>query len=305
MWCRFLRRLHSGGPKLAPNVSPLTFWSSRLEHVRKKEGYIVDMDGVLTRGNQLIPGADLFLDWIQNSNKRFVFLTNSSDKSPVMIREKFKRLGVSIPAEAFFTSAMATAQFLANQNPAAKAFVIGEPILKLELQKQGFMMDDVNPDYVVIGETPYYTTTQINHATNLVYLGAKLIGTNRDVYDPVENGHIIPSVGAWISVIEKATGVTGYFVGKPNPLMIRTALSQLDLQSKDCAVIGDRMDTDIIAGVESMIDTILVLSGVTRMQDLEGQNSNKWSWCPYLVLDDVGAIVPPSYTLLTHKQPEQ
>jgi len=147
---------------------------------------------------------------------------------------------------------------------------------------------------VIIGETTQYTKAQINLATNLVHSGAKLIGTNRDLYDPIENGDIVPSTGAWISVIEKATGINGYFVGKPNPLMIRTALGKLGLQSKDCAVIGDRMDTDIIAGIESTIDTILVLSGVTKITDLERKNANKWSWCPYLVLDCVGEIVPPS-----------
>jgi len=118
------------------NVSPLSLWSSRLESIRNKSGYIVDMDGVLTRGNQLVPGADKFLDWIQKSKKKYLFLTNSSDKSPQMIKEKFQRLGVSVPAETFFTSAMATAEFVANQTPNGKAFVIGEPILKLELEKK-------------------------------------------------------------------------------------------------------------------------------------------------------------------------
>jgi len=156
------------------------------------------------------------------------------------------------------------------------------------------LLDDINPDYVIMGESHYYSKKQINLAINLVHSGAKLIGTNKDVYDAVENGDIEPSTGAWISVIEKATGIEGYFVCKPNPLMIRTALNRLGLQSIDCAVIGDRMDTDIIAGVESTIDTVLVLSGVTKMHELEGKNANRWSWSPFLILDHVGCIIPPN-----------
>eukprot|EP01124_Arcella_intermedia_P013808 TRINITY_DN20198_c0_g1_i1.p1 TRINITY_DN20198_c0_g1~~TRINITY_DN20198_c0_g1_i1.p1 ORF type:complete len:296 (-),score=63.69 TRINITY_DN20198_c0_g1_i1:32-787(-) len=250
------------------------------------------MDGVLTRGNQLIPGADKFLSWIQSTDKKFLFLTNSSDKSPEMIQQKFHRLGVKIPAEAFFTSAMATAAFISTQKPGAKAFVIGEQILKDELMRRGVIMDDRNPDYVIMGETKNYSKKLINLATNLVHSGAKLIGTNKDVFDPVENSDIEPSTGAWISVIEKSTGVNGYFVGKPNPLMVKTALSRLGLTTQECAVIGDRMDTDIIAGVESMIDTVLVLSGVTKMHELEGKTANTWSWYPFLVIDHVGCIPP-------------
>jgi len=276
-------------------VSPLTFWAQRLETITNKAGFIVDMDGVLTRGNELIPGASLFLDWLQNCDKKFLFLTNSSDKSPSMIQEKFFKLGVKIPAEAFFTSAMATAEFIASQKPSAKAYIIGESILKNELSNKGIELDDINPDYVVIGETHSYSKKQINLATNLVHSGAKLIGTNKDVFDPIENGDIQPSTGAWISVIEKATGVDGYFVGKPNPLMVRTALNKIGLHTKDCCVVGDRMDTDIIAGVEATIDTVLVLSGVTKMTELEGKNANRWSWTPYLILDHVGCIVPKDY----------
>eukprot|EP01123_Difflugia_compressa_P011344 TRINITY_DN4499_c0_g1_i1.p1 TRINITY_DN4499_c0_g1~~TRINITY_DN4499_c0_g1_i1.p1 ORF type:complete len:321 (+),score=43.60 TRINITY_DN4499_c0_g1_i1:98-1060(+) len=271
---------------------PLTLWSERLETVRNKLGYIVDMDGVLTRGNELIPGAADFLNWLRKGHKQYLFLTNSSDKSPQMIRQKFLNLGVEISAEAFFTSAMATADFVYSQKPDASAFVIGEPILKEELVKKGIKISEEQPDYVIMGETKHYDKRDITLASNLVHFGSKLIGTNKDLYDAIENGNIEPSTGSWISVIEKATKVEAYFVGKPNPLMARTALNRLGLHTKDCAVIGDRMDTDIIAGVESMIDTVLVLSGVTKLHELEGKNTNRWAWTPYIILDHVGCLLP-------------
>ncbi len=249
-----------------------------------KRGVICDMDGVIYHGNHLLPGASDFVSWLQTRELRFLFLTNSSERSPRELREKLRRLGIDVEESHFYTSAMATASFLASQKPGGSAYVIGQPGLTNALYESGFSMNDVNPDYVVVGETPSYTYETIKKAVRLVCNGARLIGTNPDLTGPDESG-VIPACGSLLAPIELATGRKAYFVGKPNPLMMRTGLQRLGCHREEAVIIGDRMDTDIIAGIESGIETILVLSGVTRREDLSA-----FAYGPDVVLAGVGDV---------------
>ena len=233
-----------------------------MEELRTKKGFICDMDGVLYHGNQLLAGAADFIEWLKSENKRFLFLTNSSERSPRELRQKLGRMGVDVDESHFYTSALATASFLSVQSPGCSAYVIGEPGLVNALYEAGITMNDVNPDYVVVGDTRNYNFENIQRAIRFIFKGAKLIGTNPDNTNPLETG-MAPATGALVSPIEITTGKRAYFVGKPNPLMMRTGLRLLGCRSEDVAIIGDRMDTDIIAGIESEIDTVLVLSGVS------------------------------------------
>jgi len=232
-----------------------------------KKGYICDMDGVIYHGDRLVDGAKEFVDWLKNQNKSFLFLTNSSAKSPKELKQKLARLGIDVDAEHFITSAQATASFLASQNPNVGVFVIGESGLINALHDAGFYIDQVNPMYVVVGESRTYNFEQIETAVHLVLAGAKLIGTNSDLTGPSEKG-IVPACRALVAPIEMATGRHAYFIGKPNPLMMRHAIKKIGCKLEDTLIIGDRMDTDIIAGIESDIETALVLSGITRREDL-------------------------------------
>lgn len=251
----------------------------------KKRGILCDMDGVIYHGNVLLPGAREFVAGVTGRGLRFLFLTNSSERLPRELREKLLRLGVDADETCFYSSAMATAAFLASQHPGGSAYVIGQPGLINALYAAGFSMNDVNPDYVVVGETPNYTYETMKKAVHLVGKGAKLIGTNPDIAGPAENG-IIPACGALVAPIELVTGVKAYFVGKPNPLMMRTALARLGCGPEDALIIGDRMDTDIIAGIESGIETVLVLSGVTARGYL-----SRFAYGPDHVLDNVGQVL--------------
>ena len=226
---------------------------------------------------------------MKSENKKFLFLTNSSERSPKELEQKLKRLGLDVDESHFYTSALATASFLASQCPGGSAFVIGEAGLINALYDAGFSMNDINPDYVVVGETRSYSYERIERAVFLVQKGAKLIGTNPDLTGPSEKG-IVPATRALISPIEMATGKQAYFVGKPNPLMMRVGLKRLGCRSEDTVIIGDRMDTDIIAGIESEIDTVLVLSGVTNMD-----NINNFPYSPKYILNGVGDIVNGIY----------
>lgn len=255
-----------------------------IETIRGKSAFICDMDGVIYHGNRLLPGVREFVDWLKAEGKDFLFLTNSSERSPKELREKLLRLGVDVEEEHFYTSALATGTFLSAQQPKGSCYVIGEAGLINALYDAGFSMNNVNPDYVVVGESHSYTYETLAQAINLVRRGAKLIGTNPDVTGPKEDG-IVPGTGALIAPIEMATGSKAYFVGKPNPLMMRQALKTVGHQREDTVIIGDRMDTDIIAGIESEIDTVLVLSGVTNEADI-----STFAYTPDLVLPGVGAI---------------
>jgi NagD protein len=257
-----------------------------IDNLREKEAFICDMDGVIYHGNRLLPGVHEFLDWVRANSKKFLFLTNSSERSPRELREKMLRLGVNVREEHFYTSALATAQFLAQQDPNGSAFVIGEAGLTNALYDVGYSMNDSDPDYVVMGGTSDYNYHKIEHAVSLVLKGAKLIGTNPDLTGPTERG-ISPATGALIAPIELATEAKAYFVGKPNPLMMRHALKKLSCKREETAIVGDRMDTDIIAGVESEITTVLVLTGVTSRGDLR-----RFAYRPDHVLDGIGDIVP-------------
>jgi NagD protein len=251
-----------------------------------KKAFVCDMDGVIYHGNRLLPGAAEFVAWLQKSNKRFLFLTNSSERGPRELRQKLLRLGLDVGEEHFYTSALATAAFLSAQIPGGSAYVIGEAGLTTALYEKGFSITDISPDYVVVGETRTYSYEKIEHAVHLVRDGARLIGTNPDMTGPTEQG-IVPATGALIAPIELATHAKAYFVGKPNPLMMRHALKKLGCRREETVIVGDRMDTDIIAGIESEIETVLVLSGVTREEDLQ-----QFAYRPHHVLTGIGELVP-------------
>jgi NagD protein len=238
-----------------------------LEQIRAKKAFIIDMDGVIYHGNRLLKGAAEFVDWLNDNGKAFLFLTNSSERSPLELAQKLSRLGIDVDPEHFYTSALATASFLASQRRGGSAYVIGEPGLIQALYDQGFTMNNVNPDFVVMGEGRGYNLESIERAVKLVMGGARLIGTNPDLSGPSEGG-IVPACGALVAPVELAAGAKAYFVGKPNPLMMRHGLRRLNSQREDTVIIGDRMDTDIVAGVESEIETVLVLSGVTALNDV-------------------------------------
>jgi len=248
------------------------------------KAFIIDMDGVIYHGNRLLRGAAELVAWLRAKGKRFLFLTNSSERSPAELSQKLARLGIEVEAEHFYTSALATAGFLTSQKPGGSAYVIGEPGLINALYDSGYTMNNVNPDYVVFGESRGYGLEAIERAVNLVLGGARLVGTNPDLNGPSETG-IVPACGALIAPIELAAGRKAYFVGKPNPLMMRHALRRLGATREETAIIGDRMDTDIIAGIEADIETILVLSGVTTREEL-----GDFSYSPRHVLEGVFEI---------------
>lgn len=235
--------------------------------LRDKKGFICDMDGVIYHGDRLVDGAKDFVNWLKKEGKRFLFLTNSSGSSPKELRQRLSHMGIKVSEKHFMTSALATASFLAGQRPGAGVFVIGEPGLVNALYDAGFYIDNVNPDYVVVGETRTYNFEQIERAILLVLSGARLIGTNPDLTGPAEKG-VVPACRSLISPIELATGRKAYFIGKPNPLMMRHAIKKIQCRREETLIIGDRMDTDIIAGIESEIETVLVLSGITKREDL-------------------------------------
>ena len=257
-----------------------------IQAIRNKKGFIIDMDGVIYHGNKVLPGAKDFVDWLSKEKKNFLFLTNASDKTPKELQEKMARLGIKVDKTVFYTSALATAMFLNSQKPKGSAFIVGEAGLINALYNVGYTMNNVDPDYVIIGGTSTYTYDAIERAVNLVLKGAKLIGTNPDVTGPIEGG-IAPATKALISPIEMATGKTAYFVGKPNPLMMRNALKKINVQREDAIIIGDRMDTDIIAGIESEIDTALVLSGISSEDTIRD-----FPYCPKHILNGVIDIAP-------------
>lgn len=259
---------------------------SAVQAIRNKKGFIIDMDGVIYHGNMVLPGAREFVEWLTREKKNFLFLTNASDKTPKELQEKLARLGIKVEKTVFYTSALATAMFLQSQKPRGSAFIVGEAGLINALYNVGYTMNNVDPDYVVIGGTSSYTYDAIEKAVNLVIRGAKLIGTNPDITGPIEGG-IAPATKALISPIEMASGKTAYFIGKPNPLMMRNALKKINVKREDSVIIGDRMDTDIIAGIESEIDTVLVLSGISTQKTI-----SDFPYFPKYVLNGVVDIAP-------------
>lgn len=243
------------------------------------------MDGVLVHENSALPGAtDLLNRWVDTS-RRFLVLTNNSIFTPRDLSARLEASGITVPEENLWTSALATADFLANQHPGAKLFVIGEAGLTTALHAAGFIMTDTNPDYVVLGETRTYSFEAITAAIRHIERGAKFIATNPDATGPSPEGSL-PATGAVAALITAATGRHPYIVGKPNPMMFRSALNKIEAHSETTAMIGDRMNTDIIAGMEAGLFTILVLTGITTRADLE-----RYPYRPSLVLDGVHELV--------------
>ncbi|MBO7175684.1 MAG: HAD family hydrolase, partial [Spirochaetaceae bacterium] len=233
----------------------------------------------------ILPGVADFISWLQRTGKEFLFLTNNSGSTPKELQQKLARMGLDVPEKHFYTSALATAAFLKEQSPGCSVYAIGEAGLFNALYDAGITMNDVNPDYVVMGEGKSYSLDSLTKATNLVLNGARLIGANSDVSGPIENG-ITPACRALVAPIEMATGTQAYFCGKPNPLMMRTGLKLLGCHSGEAVMVGDRMDTDVISGLESGMSTVLVLSGVSTMDTLK-----TYAYRPTVVLDGVGDIV--------------
>ena len=257
---------------------------SDLNILRSKKGFICDMDGVIYRGNTLLPGVKEFVAWLEQNGKRFLFLTNSSERSPKELRQKLLRMGLDVGEEHFYTSALATASFLARQMPGCTAYVIGAPGLVNALYDRGITMNDVDPDYVIVGESATYNYEMISRAVSLVMKGARLIATNSDLTGPAESG-LVPACRALVAPVELVTGKKAYFMGKPNPLMMRTGLQMLGVHSEEAVMVGDRMDTDVIAGTESGLTTVLVLSGCTSREEVDD-----YPYRPSYILNGVGDI---------------
>ena len=255
------------------------------EKLKNKTAFISDMDGVIYHGNHLLPGAAEFIRFLEERELKYLFLTNSSERTPRELAEKLARLGVRVAPEHFYTSALATADFLSRQKPGCSVFAVGEAGLLHALYEKDISMNDIDPDYVVIGETRTYSFERLEKAVRLVLKGAKLIGTNPDLTGPTEHG-IVPATGALISPIELSTGKHAYFIGKPNPFMMRRAVKYLNAMSSETVIIGDRMDTDIIAGVEAEVDTVLVLSGVTKQDEI-----GRFAYTPKYVMSGLDELV--------------
>ena len=249
-----------------------------------KKGFICDMDGVIYHGNRALPGTSEFIDWLKREKKEYLFLTNNSGYTPKELQQKLARMGLDVSEEHFYTSALATASFLKEQAPGCSAYVIGEAGLFNALYDAGITMNDVNPDYVIVGEGKSYSLDTLTKAVNLVRNGANLIGANSDISGPIESG-IAPACRALVAPIELATGKKAYFCGKPNPLMMRTGLNILGCHSAEAVMVGDRMDTDVISGMECGMSTVLVLSGVTNQETIP-----TFAYRPTVVLEGVGNI---------------
>jgi NagD protein len=250
------------------------------------KNYLIDMDGVLINGPTIIPGADLFLERLRARHAEYLVLTNNPLYTTRDLAHRLQSIGLDIPAERIFTSAMATARFLQSQRPGGTAFVIGESGLTEAIHSVGYVLTDRNPDYVVLGETFSYNLELVTKALRLVVGGVRFIATNPDPVGPAEGG-LVPACGAMAALIERASGVSPFFIGKPNPLMMRSALNYLGVHSENTLMVGDRMDTDIIAGVESGMETALVLSGVTRQAEV-----NRYPYLPTRIVESVADLQP-------------
>jgi len=250
------------------------------------KSYLIDMDGVLVSGRTIVPGADRFIARLKARGAEYLVLTNNSLYTPGDLAHRLQTIGLDVPPERIFTSGLATARFLQSQKPAGTAFVIGESGLTEAIHGIGYIITDLSPAYVVLGETNFYNRELITKAARLVAAGAHFIATNPDPAGPGEGG-LVPACGAMAALIETASGVSPFFVGKPNPLMMRMALNYLDVHSEDTVMVGDRMDTDIVSGVESGMETILVLSGVTRREDVA-----RYPYQPTRIVESVAEIEP-------------
>ncbi|HWE14429.1 MAG TPA: HAD-IIA family hydrolase [Solirubrobacteraceae bacterium] len=235
---------------------------------REIHAWLMDMDGVLVHEEHAIPGADKFVGRLRALGKPFLVLTNNSIYTRRDLAARLRSGGIDVPEDAIWTSALATARFLEDQRPAGSAFVIGEAGLTTALHNAGYTLTERQPDYVVLGETRTYSFERITHAIRLIDRGARFIASNPDATGPSVDGPL-PATGSVAALISRATGVKPYFIGKPNPLMMRSALNAIDAHSETAAMVGDRMDTDVVSGLEAGMETILVLTGVTTRDDAE------------------------------------
>ncbi len=252
-----------------------------------KTNYLIDMDGVLVSGNTLIPGADRFIEKLRSIRAKFLVLTNNSRYTPRDLAHNLQSIGLDIPEKLIFTSAMATARFLDSQRPKSTAYVIGDSGLTSAIHDIGYIITEHNPVYVVLGETINYNLENLTKAIRLVAAGSHFIATNPDVSGPSEEG-MVPGCGAVAALIQRATSVNPTFIGKPNPFMMRAALNYLGVHSENTMIIGDRMDTDIVAGVQSGMETVLVLSGITRMEEV-----GRFAYVPGKILNSIADLELP------------
>jgi NagD protein len=247
--------------------------------------WLTDMDGVLVREGQALPGAADFLRRLVEKERRFLVLTNNSIFTPRDLSARLVRSGLIVPEESIWTSALATAAFLADQLPGGSAYCIGEAGLTTALYEAGYTLTDTDPDYVVLGETRTYSFESITRAIRLIDNGARFIATNPDVTGPSPEGPL-PATGSVAAMITRATGADPYFVGKPNPMMFRSAMNRINAHSESTTMVGDRMDTDVVAGIEAGLETILVLTGSTRQSDV-----SRFPFRPSRVLDSIADVV--------------
>jgi NagD protein len=243
------------------------------------------MDGVLVREEQAVPGAAEFLQRLVEKKRRFLVLTNNSIYTPRDLSARLARSGLTVPEDAIWTSALATATFVSDQLPGGSAYVIGEAGMTTALHEVGYTLTDIEPDFVVLAETRTYSFTAITKAIRLILGGARFIATNPDVTGPSTEGPL-PATGSVAAMITKATGHEPYFVGKPNPMMFRSAMNRIEAHSENTMMVGDRMDTDVVAGIEAGLDTILVLTGSTTVEDIE-----KYPFRPGRVLPSIAEAI--------------
>jgi NagD protein len=248
-------------------------------------GFLIDMDGVIYRGNELISGAAEFVARLRKANVPFLFLTNNSQRTRRDMVTKLQRMGIDIEERHLFTSAMATARFLAAQKPGGTAFVLGEGGLLQALHQHGFAIVDYSPDFVVVGEGRTFTLEMLDQATKLVLGGARLIATNLDPNCPTQDGGMRAGCGAIVAMIEVATGRQAFSVGKPSAIMLRAARKELGLRTEEVTMIGDMMTTDVLGGVQSGYHTVLVLSGGTRTEDVE-----KYAFRPDRIVNSIAEL---------------
>ena len=253
-----------------------------------KFGMLIDMDGVVYRGSQLIPGADQFIDALKTQRIPFLFLTNNSQRTRRDVATKLGRMGVDVDERHIFTCAMATARFLAKKKPYGTAYVIGEGGLLQALHRNGYSIVDSDPDFVVVGEGRTITLDTLEHAVNMIMGGAKLIATNLDPNCPTKTG-TRPGCGATVSYLETVTGKKAFSVGKPSPIMMRAARKELNLATSQTIMIGDTMETDILGGVQMGYRTILTLTGSTKREDLDN-----FAYGPDAIIDSVAALANPA-----------
>jgi NagD protein len=252
---------------------------------KKIECWMSDMDGVLVHEGRMVPGADAFVARLRDAARPFLVLTNNSIFTPRDLQFRLRMSGIDVPVESIWTSALATASFLDDQRPQGSAYVVGESGLTTALHEIGYVLTDRSPDYVVLGETRTYSFEAVTTAIRLIKAGARFVATNPDATGPSDQG-ILPATGAVAALMTRATGVDPYFVGKPNPLMMRAALNRLKAHSESTVMIGDRMDTDIVAGLEAGMRTVLVLTGITQPEDIE-----RFPFRPYRVVDSIADLI--------------